>query len=1094
MRIMRVCVFLSCLVATSLAVDEHRPKRKEDRGKRNLEYQVSHHYSSLPSYRLERRISTGSQYQNPSQYFPRPYRKDIHNDDPLTENNQIQENVDRYGYHKPHIVERPVYIKEPEPIIEIIIKESNVSLPAPPPPPPPPKKKKEQVQVFYVKYQKNPHGTGKDSITYDRPVPAISPTLPESEEEQEEVEAPYDYSPESATAPPPPSTTLRTIIKPDSETYHSPSGVKVTFGKEGFDYEKRSSKPEDYQPPESFQNIQHSPPFHSSQPLQSSQPQGRQLTSYSNAYFKRPATNQNYQSPPPGFRQPQPYRPITFPSPTNHKPFGRQTAPQYQQQPQQQSKYSFQSPPFTKPNQQFNSFSPQSPHFSHTISHPPPARFQNPRPTAPQVRQPVPYKPFDNLRPQQTFSQPSPITPPHVQQQVQFRPETHFPVHQQLPLTEQTHTFNQQRYNQPVGQQYNSDFKQPPNQQHPQNFQQQQQTHHQQNFQHQQHQAQPQQHQTQPQNQQALYRNPNQQQPQSISQNEHLNNLPNILPPGGQLIPSVSKYEQHISSIEPEQNFQRYQQQSASHEQPQNFPPRQYQHQSASQDQAGLSQQQYQQKIIEQFNSNGNTREQGSRDVSYDHQNNREQQEELRHYYQQNPDFQQRGSVSSTSGPDEYQATRKASEYSSTPKISYQSTTLRPSTTTEAATPSTTTKDPKVLEAQLPDEVPDELREQLLSSGILNNADISILDYDKVGDIPLSALPPDQLANFYGAGGGAQIAAGSDPVPSVVQRDGNKVEDRLITEPNDELESSASDFQEVNVLPQALAQGPPSAVDLKVVHYDPDTDNGQQVQEKYVPDQATQVNPVVLNDNSYNRYLPLKVNGTQFPIPDVPELKGKRISSVVVLAPVSYDFSSRRKTRQTTRELSTKSSDIELIEGAALKDLLANPTLENYKKFLENEKNTKSDKQSVILLVTDSSNGPDKEREIFMYDVVSQTVTKLSGELSSAFVDAAEANSEDNEATAASNLIERRVSYTGEPVSPGHTDGDLEDSASDINESKIPIIDPLQDEDMDTEASENLERFVDISGRPIEDFAVSNSNLLENHFEMSSTYSKTGHS
>lgn len=57
-----------------------------------------------------------------------------------------------------------------------------------------------------------------------------------------------------------------------------------------------------------------------------------------------------------------------------------------------------------------------------------------------------------------------------------------------------------------------------------------------------------------------------------------------------------------------------------------------------------------------------------------------------------------------------------------------------------------------MLEAQLPDEVPDDLRQQLLSSGILNNADISILDYDKVGDIPLSALPPDQLANFYGAG------------------------------------------------------------------------------------------------------------------------------------------------------------------------------------------------------------------------------------------------------------------------------------------------------------------------------------------------------
>lgn len=45
----------------------------------------------------------------------------------------------------------------PEPIIEIIIKESNETLPGQPPIilPQPQKKKKEEVQVFYVKYQKN---------------------------------------------------------------------------------------------------------------------------------------------------------------------------------------------------------------------------------------------------------------------------------------------------------------------------------------------------------------------------------------------------------------------------------------------------------------------------------------------------------------------------------------------------------------------------------------------------------------------------------------------------------------------------------------------------------------------------------------------------------------------------------------------------------------------------------------------------------------------------------------------------------------------------------------------------------------------------
>ncbi|XP_074036836.1 uncharacterized protein isoform X2 [Leptinotarsa decemlineata] len=1168
MRIMRAYIFVCCLIVTTLAVDEHRPKRKDDRGKRNLEYQVSHHYSALPSYRLERRISTGSQYQIPSQYFPRPYRKDTHNDDPLTENNQVQDNVDRYGYHKPRIIERPVYIKEPEPIIEIIIKESNVSLPAPPPPPPPPKKKKEEVQVFYVKYEKNPHGTGKNSIIYDKPVPAISPKLPDREEEEHAEEASYNYHSESATVVPPPSTTLRTVIRPDSETYHSPSGVKVTFGKEGFDYDKRSPKPEDFQPPPSSQL-----------------PQGRQLSSFSNTYFKRPATSQNYQTLPPGFRSdvrpPQSYRPFTFSSPSNFKTFGRQSAPsQYQQQAQQPSKYSFQSPPFPKPNQQFNSFSSQSPHFSHTISHPPPPRFQSPRPTAPQGRQPVPYKPFENLRPQQTFSQPAvdnlkhqqtfsqpavdnlrnqqtfsqpsvdtlrsqqtfsqppPVSSPLTQHHI-HRPEAHFPVHQQLPLTEQTHTFNKPRFSQPIESQFNNvesphkpvlqhstqynppqALQQLPNQQLHQNFLKQQTSNHQQNVLQQNLQQQLQgnfnQQNQNYQHQQTLYHNQinHNQQQQSVSQNEHLSEIQgSILPAGGQLIPSVSKYEQHISSVEPAthgQSTQQSSQQLSPHRQPQNTSPQQYQqvssdyqqtrnfpqqyHQHASSHEQSqiLSPQQYQQKTIQQFNSNGNSRGQGSREVSIRQQSIQDQQEEqLRHFYQQNPDIKQKnqfGFGSTTPNPSEYQATRKASESaSSTPRISYQSTTSKPSSTTteEVATPSTTTKDPKILEAQLPDEVPEELRQQLLSSGILNNADISILDYDKVGDIPLSALPPDQLANFYSAGGAAQIGSGSDPVPSVVQRDGTKVEERLI-EDEDELEPAASDIQEVSALPQ----GPPSAVDLKVVHYDPDTDSGQQVQQKYVEDEATQVNPVVLNDSSYNRYLPLKVNGTQFPIPDVPELKGKKISSVVVLAPVTYDFSSDRKTRQTTRELSQKSTDIQLIEGIALKDLLANPTQENYKKFLESERNSKSDKQSVILLVTDPSEGNIKEREIFMYDVVSQNVTKLSGELSSAFVEAAEANSEDNvEETAASNVIETRVSFTGKVDRQGYLEEDLEDSASEIEESKIPVIDPLQDEVMETESSENLERFVDISDHPLEDFAVSSSNSL-----LKTEYTKTGNS
>lgn len=92
--------------------------------------------------------------------------------------------------------------------------------------------------------------------------------------------------------------------------------------------------------------------------------------------------------------------------------------------------------------------------------------------------------------------------------------------------------------------------------------------------------------------------------------------------------------------------------------------------------------------------------------------------------------------------------------------------------------------------------------------------------------------------------------------------------------------------------------------------------------------------------------MPLKVSGAQFPIPDVPELKGKKISSVVVLAPVKYDFSSSRETREAKEE------EVELVEGQFLKELLNNPSKENFKKFLENENRTRSDKQAVILLVT----------------------------------------------------------------------------------------------------------------------------------------------
>lgn len=63
------------------------------------------------------------------------------------------------------------YIEAPEPIIEIIIKESNETLPTSAPiKQTPTKKKKEEVQVFYVKYNKDE----KKGLVIDDPVAGMN--------------------------------------------------------------------------------------------------------------------------------------------------------------------------------------------------------------------------------------------------------------------------------------------------------------------------------------------------------------------------------------------------------------------------------------------------------------------------------------------------------------------------------------------------------------------------------------------------------------------------------------------------------------------------------------------------------------------------------------------------------------------------------------------------------------------------------------------------------------------------------------------------------------------------------------------------------
>lgn len=280
-------------------------------------------------------------------------------------------------------------------------------------------------------------------------------------------------------------------------------------------------------------------------------------------------------------------------------------------------------------------------------------------------------------------------------------------------------------------------------------------------------------------------------------------------------------------------------------------------------------------------------------------------------------------------------------------KISVQQTvsvTQRPSETTYKTTtttnspstnPSTTSKSSKKAQLELPDEVPDELRQSLISSGILDNADISILDYDKIGDVPIESLPPEHLANFYGAGGASQISS-SNKVVTVVKPNGEQVHEK-------EYKVKTDNEQKISAkLPN---------VDLKVVRFD--SNNQRAVTDKYIKQNSTVLPSVDIADQQYNRYLPLKVNGAQFPIPNVEELRGKTISSVVVLAPVDTNLQNIDDGLEGRYERDVlDSKQIKFVAGDSLKQLIKKPTKENFKKWLDRESKTDVDLQSVVLLVT----------------------------------------------------------------------------------------------------------------------------------------------
>jgi len=196
-------------------------------------------------------------------------------------------------------------------------------------------------------------------------------------------------------------------------------------------------------------------------------------------------------------------------------------------------------------------------------------------------------------------------------------------------------------------------------------------------------------------------------------------------------------------------------------------------------------------------------------------------------------------------------------------------------------------------------------------------------------------------------------------------------------------------------------------VDLKVVRFD--SNNQRAVTDKYIKHNSTVLPVVDIADQQYNRYLPLKVNGAQFPIPNVEELRGKTISSVVVLAPVDnlQSIDDGLEGRYERDVLDSK--QIKFVAGDSLKQLIKKPTKENFKKWLDKESKTDVDLQSVVLLVTKDIN--DDNKEIYMYDISLQRVNKLSGELSSAFVNVAEENASaqdmDNVSLSDSGIVEQ---------------------------------------------------------------------------------------
>ncbi|XP_034480163.1 putative mediator of RNA polymerase II transcription subunit 26 [Drosophila innubila] len=952
----------------------------------------------------------------------------------------------------------PQYLEAPEPIIEIIIKDANETLaeePVQPTVTKKQKKKKEKVHVFYVNYKKDQN----NKLHLESPIASLNNDdndEPEEEEEEEEI-VQYPVTP----LPPLKSTTLRTIIHPDSEKYHSNSGIHVSFGAEnkhqtGHILEEHDAESiqrqvvalpltntrADYGRESSFarghaSNLLYS----SSNAYQSAQQQQapqqlhfshqQQLPAqHSSNYFRLPASKppqqsqpqqqhqqlQYYQKPQQQPQQQQQQQHVARPSITQQQlpstssqtifnklvqqsQFYVNHNQQYATQPQQQQQQ-YQKPPHKQVQVPFfPTIPPKSPELPSRPSLAPyqPIKF---RPTPAPTAQTKPLQlPLQHQQQQQYQSATQSHSKPQPYQfirQPQFVQQPQFIVHSPTPATDyyaqQQHQQSQQsqqqhKYSSPALSYF--DIKPsketellksiPKYEQHITETVQ----------------NQPSQQQHQLSLQQFAYSNtrnevihdvpaPNlapaavsvaqpqaqpitghyitassahisqQQQQQQQQQQSHYNNYPSESPP----VYAESTHGQKVMVVTPVPpsasyaTYQQYPQGNTEHviqvhpqaQQPRQSPAGAQFNAAAPGDNSPFSVSTYHSDVFKELQQ-------------------RQQQEKPQQQQQQ----QQQPPTNYVTPIKPAAAAVSASAPSSPAPL-------------PTAAPKPNGKASQTL-LQLPDEVPDDLRQQLLSSGILNNADISILDYDKQGDIALENLPAEHLQHFYGAGGGAQIAE-TNKVLTVVKPNGDKV--ALSEKQIDRVKQS-------NSLPQK------QNLDVKVVRYD--AAQGQSVSEKYVRTDATVVTPVELADRQqYNRYLPLKINGAQFPIPDTEELLGKKIVSVVVLAPVE----AQTQSQSIEARSSVDSREVKFLGGELVKTLVKKPTKDNFKRWLEKEARTDIELQSVVLLVTKSSDTA--EQEIFMYDIATGNVNKLNGELSSTFVNVAEENASSEDLEHAATL------------------------------------------------------------------------------------------